>query len=70
MFYHICKKELCPHCYQMSCGCEQLFENIKGFIGHTMLCPHCRGIMSQTTITTTNTNILNQSHGKDASQIR
>lgn len=53
MYVHICKKELCPHCLQMSCTCEQKYENTSA--GYKMLCPHCHGIMAQTTITTTDT---------------
>jgi hypothetical protein len=55
MYYHICKQELCPHCHQISCGCEQLFEDTTA--GFKMLCPHCKGIMMQTTVTTTSINL-------------
>jgi hypothetical protein len=37
----------------MSCTCEQKYENTSA--GYKLLCPHCHGIMAQTTYTTSET---------------
>lgn len=50
MFIHTCKKELCPHCTQMNCSCEQTFKDTTA--GWKLVCPFCSGIMMECTVTT------------------
>ena len=53
MFIRVCKKEICPHCSQISCDCEQVI--IDTSIGWKLVCPFCKGIMSSCTVTTSET---------------
>lgn len=57
-YLHVCKKQLCTACNNMSCDCEWTMYAENEYI--TYHCPHCGALLQSSTSATSASIILNE----------